>query len=223
MQTVQATVDLCHYLLDNDDEINYILLGFLKQDWLAGRFGWYRQLSGGNYYQSVLRFLQSEITIRLRNLITSGYNMTEIAGIFSDIEDVSNVIQESINLNEMLNDFRFSKHHSDVAITYYVAGYVCRGLTRQEKCADCRTLFSNGEPLEINIDFNGPTSSELEIGRAFLAAINRGGLIKPSDICYITCLHTADLYEYISDGLILMKELLSSRHPRALFVEVRYF
>ena len=65
-----------------------------------------------------------------------------------------------------------------------------------------------------------PNISELEIGRAFLAAINRGGLIKPSDICYITCLHTADLYEYIRDDSILMKELLSSRNPRALFFEL---
>ena len=57
--------------------------------------------------------------------------MKEIAGIFSNIDDnlVNLVIQENINLNEMLNDFRFSKHHNDVAITCYVAGYVIRGLT----------------------------------------------------------------------------------------------
>ena len=57
--------------------------------------------------------------------------MKEIVGVFSNIDDnlVNLVIQESINLNEMLNDFRFSKHHNGVAITYYVAGYVSRDLT----------------------------------------------------------------------------------------------
>ena len=39
MQTVKATVELCYYLLENENEINYVLLGYLQQDWLEGRFG----------------------------------------------------------------------------------------------------------------------------------------------------------------------------------------
>ena len=82
IQTVDATQELCTYLLDNVDGIEYVLLGFLQQDYLEGRFGWYRQLSGGNYYCSVLQFLQAEKTIRLKNLVKSGYNMNEIKNVF---------------------------------------------------------------------------------------------------------------------------------------------
>ena len=79
IQTVKAVKELCVYLLENDNDIEYLLLGFLQQDFLEGRFGWYRQLSGGNYYCSVLQFLQAEKTIRLRNLVTAGYNLKNIA------------------------------------------------------------------------------------------------------------------------------------------------
>ena len=43
-QTVSATVELCKYLLENSDNngIGYIMLGNLQQDFLEGRFGWYR-------------------------------------------------------------------------------------------------------------------------------------------------------------------------------------
>ena len=50
-------------------------------------------------------------------------------------------------------------------ITYYVAGYVCRGLITNVKCKDCRTLFSNGEVLPVQMeDFTGATAMELRMG-----------------------------------------------------------
>ena len=80
-QTVMATIDLCNYLLDEKDEIIYILLELIQSDFLEGRFGCYWQLSGANYYNSVLQF-RLEKTIRLRSLVKSGCtlkdNKTEI-------------------------------------------------------------------------------------------------------------------------------------------------
>ena len=221
MQTVKATVELCYYLLENENEINYVLLGYLQQDWLEGRFGWYRQLSGGNYYQSVLRFLQAEKSIRLRNLVKSGYNMKEIANIFSKVGESDEVTkQESVTFIEMLCEFRFSRHHNDVAITYYVAGYVSRGLTKKVKCQDCRLLFSNGEALPVQVENVDASPEELKVGNSFVDSINRGGLIKPSDLLFITCLHATELYAYIKDDPFLQKELISSKNSRSLFVEV---
>ena len=134
-QTVSATVGLCKYLLENGDSngIAYILLGNLQQDFLEGRFGWWRQLSGANYYCQILQFLQAEKSIRLRNLVNSGYNLKEISEIFSDkdVEDGSIMKQERAVLLEMLCDFRFGHQHTDYApITYYVAGYISRELTK---------------------------------------------------------------------------------------------
>ena len=105
--------------------------------------------------------------------------------------------------------------------TYYVAGYVCRGLITNVKCKDCRTLFSNGEVLPVQMeDFTGATAMELRMGNAFIDAINRGGLVKPSDLAYISCLHAAELYSYIIEHPVLQNELISSKNSRALFVAV---
>ena len=40
-----------------------------QSDYLEGRFGWYRQLcGGGNYFNSILQFLQAETTFVLEHL-----------------------------------------------------------------------------------------------------------------------------------------------------------
>ena len=65
----------------------------------------------------------------------------------------------------------------------YVAGNVCRGDITNVKCKDSRTLFYNGEALPVQMDdFTGATALELKMGNAFVDAINRGGLVKPSDL-----------------------------------------
>ena len=50
-------MDLCEYLIQNDNDIGYVLLGLLQQDFLESRFGWWRQLTGGNYFAQVIQFL----------------------------------------------------------------------------------------------------------------------------------------------------------------------
>ena len=46
------------------------------------RFGWSRQLNGGNYFNSVLQFLQSEKTIRIRSLVKMGFTISDVKEIF---------------------------------------------------------------------------------------------------------------------------------------------
>ncbi len=55
---VQSMRMIFSYCLE-DLEFEYVLLGKFQTDHLEGRFGWYRQLSGGNYYIS-LRQLMGE-------------------------------------------------------------------------------------------------------------------------------------------------------------------
>ena len=224
-QTVSASVELCHYLLENGDEsgISYVMLGILQQDFLEGRFGWYRQLSGANYFCQVLQFLQAEKSIRLRNLVDSGYNMKDIAQIFSKVNDEESVEtkRECEEVLEMLCDFRFASGDSDNApITYYIAGYISRGLIKKTKCVDCQQLFSdNGEQLIVTIAEEVATAKELEAGKSFLDAINRGGLIKPSHLVFVTCLHATELFKFMQKDGNLKKRLLTSRNARQLFQE----
>ena len=73
------------YLLNNKC-LQYFLLGFIQSDALEGRFRWFRQLCGANYFNSVLQFLQAEKSIRIKSLVTDGFNMSTIKYIFAGAE-----------------------------------------------------------------------------------------------------------------------------------------
>ena len=85
--TTRTLIELIDYVFETKP-IDYLLLGKSTQDPLEGRFGWDRQLNGGaGGYQSACRqFLSAEKTIRVRLLVKSGFNMTEIKDIFSPSE-----------------------------------------------------------------------------------------------------------------------------------------
>ena len=67
IRSSKAVISLVHYLFERYENLEFILLGNILSDFLEGRFGWWRQMCGGNYYNSVIKFLQSEKTIRLRS------------------------------------------------------------------------------------------------------------------------------------------------------------
>ena len=219
IQTVNAAMELCQHLLNNE-HIEFVLLGFLQQDYLEGRFGWYRQLAGGNYYCSVLQFLQAEKTIRLRNLVTCGFNMKEIKDIFTSTStDILELVKtDVINISALMDDFTFIQPVEDTEITYYVAGYLARGLAKNSKCESCNEIITDRMlPLSVDIDVT-EFSVDVFDGKSFIDAISRGGLTKPSDITYITCLHTSLLWRQIRGDENIWKLFLNSRNSRALFV-----
>ncbi|QQP57157.1 Craniofacial development protein 2like [Caligus rogercresseyi] len=58
---MQAAVDLDEYLLAEASEVLlYVLLTMFQSNNIEERFGWYRQLSGANYYISVRQILEAE-------------------------------------------------------------------------------------------------------------------------------------------------------------------
>ena len=76
--------------------------------------------------------------------------MAEIAEIFSEVDYDETAKQQSLEFTDLLSHFRFSRHHKNVSITYYVAGYISRGITKKTKCKDCKSLFSDrGSPLTM--------------------------------------------------------------------------
>ena len=224
LQTTSATMDLCDYLIENDNDIGYVLLGFLQQDFLESRFGWWRQLSGGNYFCQVLQFLQAEKTIRLRNLVTDGYNLSDIRDVFKASNDEKDdlLTQQSNEALSMMENFKFmSLGTDDKPITYYVAGYIARQLMTKTECEDCQTMFSKDkEPLNVEIDKTGATEDETRAGEAFVDSINRGGLIKPTDLLNIIAAHTNDFWKYIKLNPDILKHFLSSVNCQSLFTKV---
>ena len=71
IQTCKGLIGVSIYLLE-EKGFDYVLLGMISSDPIERRFGWYRQLSGANYYFSVRQFLESEKKIRIQTLIKFG-------------------------------------------------------------------------------------------------------------------------------------------------------
>ena len=83
-------------------------------------------------------------------------------------------------------------------------------------CHSCSQIVSPGKmPLEINFEMiNEPNARE-----EFMRLINRGGLIKPSDLLYVACSHIYTLFNFIKHDNVIKKVLLSTVNPRSVFVE----
>jgi hypothetical protein len=214
-------IHLANYLLDSKG-LEYVLFGLIMSDCLEGRFGWDRQLCGGNYFNGSLQFLQAEKKIRLESLVKMGFLMNEVKDIFKSCNDAT---MESIKKagDELLIkvgsfDFEldFNLEKDDEATIFYTAGAIVRGLLRRTKCTACATLLSEKkESLQIQVA--DPVKGEK---MEFLALCNRGGLIKPSDIVQISCVHAWSLYAYLMKDSTLAQYLQSSPNPRDVFVHV---
>ncbi len=62
-------------------KFHYVLLGKFQSDPLESRFGWYRQLNGGNYYLSCRQLFENERKIRAVSLLKfSKFSLDEMPG-----------------------------------------------------------------------------------------------------------------------------------------------
>ena len=58
-KTTRALPLLATHLIDNHG-FRYVLLGKFMSDPIEARFGWYRQMNGGNFFMSLCQLLDSE-------------------------------------------------------------------------------------------------------------------------------------------------------------------
>ena len=205
--------------------MEFILTGHIQSDFLEGRFGWYRQLCGANYYNTVLQFLQAKKPIRIRSLVKMGFNLSDIKDIFEDGETESHHLESNVmEMLENIENFSFEKlqNEHDEAIVYTVAGYIARNLIKNmSPCQDCSNMLSPGKvPLPLNVDATENISSpEENIKEEFVRNITRGGLLKPSDLLYVICTHAHMMYTFIINDEQKKEILLASCNPRKVFVE----
>lgn len=59
IQSMEAMMDLARHLISHHG-FSYILPGKFTSDPIEGRFGWCRQVDGGNFYMSILQLFQAE-------------------------------------------------------------------------------------------------------------------------------------------------------------------
>ena len=143
IQTLKAIPHVVRYLLD-EVKADYVFLGFFSSDFLEARFGWYRQLCGGNYFNNALKFLEAEKSIQVRSLIQIGYSMTDVKELFAEANaKQSKRLKEEIDeFIFLLSDYDFSKDldvdDADRSATKYYAGYIVRSFSRaKSQCEDC--------------------------------------------------------------------------------------
>ena len=128
-----AIIELVEYLLTKED-IEFVPLELIQSDYLEGRYGWFRLLNGGNYYASVLQFLQAEKTIRLRSFLEYRYNMSEINTILSevslarDLEDQKDATDLLVNITDLSFSADITLSQANQAIIFFLAGYIARSI-----------------------------------------------------------------------------------------------
>ena len=167
--SLRALIELTQHMLLIG--FNYVRLGSMQSDPLESRLGWYRQLSGSNYYISVKDLLHNERKIRALSLlkffkisieeINNKLNTDDCAS--KEVDEISSAI--SLNLENW-----YELSDEEKGITYYIAGYIAHKLS-QKMCIGCNeNIFG---------DDNENTSE-----RAFTHEISRGGLKYPSTFLY---------------------------------------
>ena len=136
-QTSRAISSLAHYFID-DCGFNNVLLGLIQSDNIESRFGWYRQLSGANYFISIRQFKESDKKIRTISLLK-----------YSDISigDIDSVIMKkgtSAEIMGLADDirgemlFNYVSNSHDEKIIYYVCDALIRSVLRTKKCDACK-------------------------------------------------------------------------------------
>ena len=149
-------------------------------------------MCGGNYYNSVIQFLQAEKTIRVRSLVSMGYNIREIKDAFSETKKDCALQQQEVIKSFLaeLESFELTDDNvlkdGEKSILFYIAGYIAKCLAK-EKCSDCNELFTPGKvSIQIFFDDNDiQDTSPVKAKEEFINAVSRGGLRKPSDVLYI--------------------------------------
>ena len=118
IRTCKGMIALIRYLFARYSQLDFILLGNICSDYLEGRFGWYRQLCGANYYNSVTRFLQAEKTIRLRSLVNMGFDMTQIRVMFETAE-INQSLEQVEEIKLFTSDLESFKFHNTIVLLLY--------------------------------------------------------------------------------------------------------
>ena len=109
---------------------------------------------------------------------------------------------------------------SEKTVIYYIAGYIAKRLAK-EKCTDCNEMFSPGKvqlSISVESDETDPSAAH-DAKLEFVEQISRGGLTKPSDFIYISCVHASALNRFIFKNENLRKSLLATKNPRNTFIE----
>jgi hypothetical protein len=225
-QTCTALVELARHML-TDRQFQYVLLGQFQSDAIEQRFGWYRQLSGANYYVSVRQVLEAEKSIRVRSLIKlSKMDINEAKSAMAEAAEDQEIVLRAkmVELLSALDGDELTvecKDPGDQNIIFYIAGFIARSITKNSKCQDCKDLYIASDEVPAltfaEAGSGGSTEQEAAMRATFLEQVNRGGLCTPTDLVYLSCLYIWNFYQTLDAHESLLDQVYSSGNPRTMF------
>ena len=209
---------LCDYLL-NDLKFRYVLTGNFQSDSLEARFGWYRQLSGANYYLSVKQILENERAIKIVSLLK--YSKLSVIDMrASDLSSEKQYTHDDVSLFFNAIDLDFIElDESELDVLYYVSGYVARSVTRIMKvtCVKCHELIVEDDSLKfVDLDTSIIHSDLFP----FFNDMNRGGLLCPSEHVFTLCCICYYVFKSIFDDDSLKRDFLAKSNQRTFFISL---
>jgi hypothetical protein len=225
-QTAAALSELADYLLLVKG-LKFVCLGMINSDPLEKRFGWFRQLSGANYFASVRQFLEAEKKIRIKCLVKHGQvSLQEVRESFRESNESDKIAvakDTAVLISTLPTDSlssRFELEKGEEGIVFFVAGYISRSVLKTVKCDGCIPMLRKNEdaPAVEFEDDAGSSACEREAREAYMTMINRGGLVTPSDLVNVTCVHAMQLKNMIFDNGDVQRVFLESGSPRDVFV-----
>ena len=153
----------------------------------------------------------------MKSLITfSKYSMKEVCQIMS--KDEKKIDTEVENYSEMVVDMMCSKENAvylsgiDRNVVYYVAGFIARSVKKSIKCKDCANVLGNN--AEIRMVLDGTATVDCQYS---LDLVNRGGLVKPSDIVFAVCCVAWEAYVRIMEGYEAKSYFLGCTMQRKIY------
>ena len=88
----------------------------------------------------------------------------------------------------------------DADIMYYVVGFISKIIKKAVTCVACGDIVGENSALEINIEVIIPENCQL-----FVDQMNRGGLVKPSDLVYAICTLAWDTFLIIQISFLIIQ------------------
>ena len=220
--TSAALAELSEHLI-NEKDFEYFLTGKAQSDKIEKRFGKARQMTGGDLYASVRQFLETDRTLRVKNLAKLKKTMAEIKNIFSEanqdsiekIEETAQKIVDSIFDDNIVEVYPIIPA-AEGNVLFYVAGSFARSLCSKTNCLSCKEKLV---PLNCEShDNHVRVTDESESVTDYFEQVNRGGLVIPSEIAFLTCVQAWKFYNLVEQNPNLNSCLHSANLPsRAVF------
>jgi len=220
--------DLSEFLIETK-QFKYFAPGKSQSDPLEGKFGQYRQMCGGNMYASVRQFVESERTLRVKNLSQLNLSIGGIKDIFLTSKGTKNSTREKISkeiflclkTENKLSTF-FEMPESDRNCIFYIAGCFGRQISTSKSCDCCKKIFIHTETTTVLSDESG-TNFLSDDSSDYLKQVNRGGLSIPSELNFNFCSYAWMLYTNIMKNDTLEKMLHSpNMSSRLIFSDILF-